>query len=56
MNSQILNFVECCHKISKHVDGQNCDLWWDYSAFRDPVAVVSEGCTKMLQWQNIALN
>ncbi len=27
MNSHILSFVECGHRVSKHVDGHNSDRW-----------------------------
>ncbi len=41
MNSQLFSFVECGHRMSKHVD-----------VHIHPIAVVSEGCTKVLQWQS----
>ncbi len=27
MNSHIFSFVECGHRVSKHVDGHNSDRW-----------------------------
>ncbi len=55
MNSELLFFVECGQRMSKHADSHNSDRW-DISEFRfniNPVAVVSEDYTKILHYINI---
>ncbi len=57
MHLHIFSFVECGHRMSKHVDGHNSDRW-DNSGLRYticPIAVASENDNKMLQWQYIVL-
>ncbi len=52
MNSQLVSFVECGHRMSKHLDGHNSDRWdntVNLGIHINLVAVVSESCTKMLQ-------
>ncbi len=45
MNSQLVSFVECVHKVSKHSGGITVNL----SIHINPGTVVSESCIKMLQ-------
>ncbi len=50
MNSQLVSFVECGHRMSKHLDGHNSDRWdntVNLGIHINPVAVVSESCTNM---------
>ncbi len=49
INSQLFSFVECGHKMSKNVDGHNSDNAMHLGLHINPIAVVSESCTKMLQ-------
>ncbi len=47
MNSHVFGSVEYGHKMSTHVDGHGITVNLDIHI--NPIAVVSENCTKMLQ-------
>ncbi len=49
MHLYIFSFVECDHRVSKHVDGHNSDRWDNLSIQYKSIAVISENYNKMLQ-------
>ncbi len=46
MHLHIFSFVECGHRVSKHVDGHNSDRW-DNSEFRFTILIQSQLLVKI---------
>ncbi len=49
MHSHIFSFIECGHRVSKHVDGHNSEITVNLGLYINPGSVISENYNKMLQ-------